>query len=213
MEMMSPAEQMRALDIVQEGEPCYPRSRARSICPRRPRTRAASWPSSSAPWSESGRYITSPKAWAWPRRRSVSAGPRRSSDAGRGDRSRCSTLGSATSRPRPDEQYEGCLSFFDVRGMVPRPLAIEVEHQDIDGNDPDHGVRTWHGQARVPRGGPLVRDALPGPDEAGCRADPGIQVQGNGAALDVSGMTVARALCPRGSQRAGRPRGRLLVIP
>ena len=32
-----------------------------------------------------------------------------------------------------DDQYEGCLSFFDVRGMVPRPLAIEVEHQDIDG--------------------------------------------------------------------------------
>ena len=32
-----------------------------------------------------------------------------------------------------DEQYEGCLSFFGVRGMVPRPLAIEVEHQDIDG--------------------------------------------------------------------------------
>jgi peptide deformylase len=31
------------------------------------------------------------------------------------------------------DQYEGCLSFFDVRGMVPRPLAIEVEHQDIDG--------------------------------------------------------------------------------
>ena len=32
-----------------------------------------------------------------------------------------------------DEQYEGCLSFFDVRGMVPRPLAIHVEHQDVDG--------------------------------------------------------------------------------
>jgi peptide deformylase len=32
-----------------------------------------------------------------------------------------------------DEQYEGCLSFFAVRGMVPRPLAIEVEHQDVDG--------------------------------------------------------------------------------
>lgn len=32
-----------------------------------------------------------------------------------------------------DEQYEGCLSFFDVRGKVPRPLAISVEHQDIDG--------------------------------------------------------------------------------
>ena len=26
-----------------------------------------------------------------------------------------------------DEQYEGCLSFFDVRGMVARPLWIEVE--------------------------------------------------------------------------------------
>ncbi|WP_240051759.1 peptide deformylase [Pseudonocardia sp. EV170527-09] len=32
-----------------------------------------------------------------------------------------------------DEQYEGCLSFFDVRGMVPRPRSIEVEHQDVDG--------------------------------------------------------------------------------
>jgi peptide deformylase len=32
-----------------------------------------------------------------------------------------------------DEQYEGCLSFFDVRGMVPRPLEIEVEHQTPDG--------------------------------------------------------------------------------
>ena len=32
-----------------------------------------------------------------------------------------------------DEQYEGCLSFFDVRGKVPRPLAIEVEHQEVDG--------------------------------------------------------------------------------
>ena len=32
-----------------------------------------------------------------------------------------------------DEQYEGCLSFFDVRGKVPRPLSIEVEHTDIDG--------------------------------------------------------------------------------
>jgi len=32
-----------------------------------------------------------------------------------------------------DEQYEGCWSFFDVRGRVPRPLAIHVEHQGIDG--------------------------------------------------------------------------------
>lgn len=32
-----------------------------------------------------------------------------------------------------DEQYEGCLSFFDVRGVVPRPLRIDVEHTTLDG--------------------------------------------------------------------------------
>ncbi|MGY2148855.1 peptide deformylase [Nocardia gipuzkoensis] len=32
-----------------------------------------------------------------------------------------------------DEQYEGCLSFFDVRGKVPRPLRIEVETTSYSG--------------------------------------------------------------------------------
>lgn len=32
-----------------------------------------------------------------------------------------------------DEQYEGCLSFFDVRGLVPRPLHIEVACTRLDG--------------------------------------------------------------------------------
>ena len=32
-----------------------------------------------------------------------------------------------------DEQYEGCLSFFDVRGLVPRPLTITVETTSLDG--------------------------------------------------------------------------------
>lgn len=32
-----------------------------------------------------------------------------------------------------DEQYEGCLSFFDVRGLVPRPLRLGVEHADLTG--------------------------------------------------------------------------------
>src|SRR5215472_4006833 len=27
-----------------------------------------------------------------------------------------------------DEQFEGCLSFFDVRGLVPRALHIDVEY-------------------------------------------------------------------------------------
>jgi peptide deformylase len=32
-----------------------------------------------------------------------------------------------------DEQHEGCLSFFDVRGIVPRPLQIEVACASPDG--------------------------------------------------------------------------------
>jgi peptide deformylase len=32
-----------------------------------------------------------------------------------------------------DEQYEGCLSFFDVRGLVTRSLRIEIEHIRLDG--------------------------------------------------------------------------------
>ncbi|MGW2370192.1 peptide deformylase [Streptomyces sp. NPDC001667] len=34
-----------------------------------------------------------------------------------------------------DGQYEGCLSFFDVRGMVPRPLTITVITTALDGNE------------------------------------------------------------------------------
>ncbi|MGC5019062.1 peptide deformylase [Micromonospora sp. DT47] len=33
-----------------------------------------------------------------------------------------------------DEQYEGCLSFADHRGLVPRPLRIDVEHARWDGS-------------------------------------------------------------------------------
>ncbi|MFI1863596.1 peptide deformylase [Streptomyces jumonjinensis] len=32
-----------------------------------------------------------------------------------------------------DEQYEGCLSFFDVRGLVPCPLKITVETAALNG--------------------------------------------------------------------------------
>lgn len=35
--------------------------------------------------------------------------------------------------PDTDEQYEGCLSFFDQRGLVARPLRIEVAHARYDG--------------------------------------------------------------------------------
>jgi hypothetical protein len=33
----------------------------------------------------------------------------------------------------PGEQYESCLSFFDVRGLAPRSPTPEVEHQEADG--------------------------------------------------------------------------------
>ncbi|MFF0277481.1 peptide deformylase [Streptomyces sp. NPDC004330] len=46
-----------------------------------------------------------------------------------------------------DEQYEGCLSFFDVRGMVPRPMSISVEHTDIDGQQ--HITIFERGHARL----------------------------------------------------------------
>ncbi|WP_428962923.1 peptide deformylase [Micromonospora fluostatini] len=36
--------------------------------------------------------------------------------------------------PDTDEQYEGCLSFFDHRGLVPRPLRLDVEHARWDGS-------------------------------------------------------------------------------
>jgi peptide deformylase len=46
-----------------------------------------------------------------------------------------------------DEQYEGCLSFFDVRGKVRRPLAIEVVYHNIDGTS---RIRTFErGTARL----------------------------------------------------------------
>jgi peptide deformylase len=46
-----------------------------------------------------------------------------------------------------DEQYEGCLSFFDVRGVVNRPLTLYVEHQDIEGQR--HITRFDRGTARL----------------------------------------------------------------
>jgi peptide deformylase len=46
-----------------------------------------------------------------------------------------------------DEQYEGCLSFFDVRGTVRRPLRIDVEHTALDG---DTRITTFeHAAARL----------------------------------------------------------------
>jgi peptide deformylase len=48
---------------------------------------------------------------------------------------------------RTDEQYEGCWSFFDVRGKVPRPLSLDVEYSDLDGGR--HVLRVENALARL----------------------------------------------------------------
>lgn len=89
-----------------------------------------------------------------------------------------------------DEQYEGCLSFFDVRGMVPRPLAIEVEHQDADGT-----VRIMafeHGMARLVAheidhlNGMLYRERM----RAGVEPIPVAQYKGTGQKWSYQGATL-----------------------
>lgn len=64
-----------------------------------------------------------------------------------------------------DEQYEGCLSFFDVRCLVRRPLTLHVEHQDVTGH---HRITIFErGVARLVAHeidhlqGVLCRDHLP----------------------------------------------------
>ena len=37
-----------------------------------------------------------------------------------------------------DEKYEGCLSFFDVRVPVPRPLAVRIQLSTFDGRQSEH---------------------------------------------------------------------------
>jgi peptide deformylase len=51
------------------------------------------------------------------------------------------------SSERTDEQYEGCLSMFDVRGLVPRSLWIEVAYEDFNGRP--RAIRLERGAARL----------------------------------------------------------------
>lgn len=64
-----------------------------------------------------------------------------------------------------DQQYEGCLSFFDVRCRIPRPLVIHVEHQDLDGTKRitvfDRGIARLVAHEIDHLHGTLCRDHLP----------------------------------------------------
>lgn len=68
-----------------------------------------------------------------------------------------------------DDQYEGCLSFFDVRGMVPRPLTICVEHVDIDGTvrltQFERGMSRLIGHEIDHLNGMLYKERMPGDRE------------------------------------------------
>lgn len=46
-----------------------------------------------------------------------------------------------------DRKAEGCLSFFDVRGEVPRPLSISVSTLRLDGST--EVIHLHHGRARL----------------------------------------------------------------
>jgi peptide deformylase len=64
-----------------------------------------------------------------------------------------------------DEQYEGCLSFFDVRCLVPRPLVLHVEHTDLIGDKKitifDRGLARLVAHEIDHLHGTLCRDHLP----------------------------------------------------
>jgi peptide deformylase len=71
-----------------------------------------------------------------------------------------------------DEKYEGCLSFFDVRVPVPRPLAIRIQLRTLDGQRVKHAYD--RGLARLVLheidhlDGTLARDRI----RPGCRPIP-----------------------------------------
>lgn len=132
--MLSPAEQMRALDIVQEGEPVLSEVARPFDLPAE---------------AEDARRVVAQLVSTLER-----VGQVHNFTKGMGLAAPQINIGRAAAviqtpdeelitllNPRicdqsaaVDERYEGCLSFFEVRGMVPRPLAIEVEHQDTEGN-------------------------------------------------------------------------------
>ena len=134
VKMLSPAEQMRALDIVQEGEPVLSEVARPFDLPAE---------------AEDARRVVAQLVSTLER-----VGQVHNFTKGMGLAAPQINIGRAAAviqtpdgelitllNPRicdqsaqMDEQYEGCLSFFEVRGMVPRPLAIEVEHQDTEGN-------------------------------------------------------------------------------
>ncbi|HEY8471521.1 MAG TPA: peptide deformylase [Natronosporangium sp.] len=133
MEPLSPSQQMRSLGIVQEGDPILTKASRRFDLPheaeeaRRVIAQLASTVERVSPVHTfaKGMGLAAPQIGIdraaavvrTPDGASITLLNPRIVDEGSGEH----------------EHYEGCLSFFDVRGLVPRPSAIEVEHQDLEG--------------------------------------------------------------------------------
>ncbi len=131
--------QLRDLGIRQEGDPVLRQECEPFDLPRERAEATALWERSAATSTGSSRSTRSPKAWASPRRRSASPGamsimrpPNGAADI--------ALINSTVpwQSEEQDEKYEGCLSFFDVRVPVPRPLAIRVQLSTFDGQRVEH---------------------------------------------------------------------------
>jgi peptide deformylase len=133
METMTPAERMRSLDIVQEGNPVLSQVARRFDLPAEAEDarRVVAQLVSTLERVGQVHYFAKGMGLAAPQ---INIG-RAAAVVRTMDGETLTLLNPriCDESAQTDEQYEGCLSFFDVRGMVPRPLAIEVEHQDIDG--------------------------------------------------------------------------------
>ncbi|GAA1311745.1 peptide deformylase [Saccharothrix xinjiangensis] len=88
-----------------------------------------------------------------------------------------------------DEQYEGCLSFFDVRCLIPRPMQIHVEHTDITGKKKitvfDRGMARLVAHEVDHLHGTLCHDHLP----EGRHPIPIEQYRGTGQTWNYSGSS------------------------
>ncbi|MGW2181584.1 peptide deformylase [Streptomyces sp. NPDC001732] len=96
-----------------------------------------------------------------------------------------------------DEQFEGCLSFLDIRGEVPRPRMPGVRHQDFDGRGQTASFSD--GLAR------LVAHEVDHPDRVPyvARGPAGVGAGGPGRGLDVAQGVPGAAAEQVGGERLG----------
>jgi peptide deformylase len=123
---------MAAIGIIQEGELIFRQAATPFDLPAKPKTPAALSPNSTPPSNVQPKSTTSQGMGV----AAPQIGIDRAAAVIRIPDGRTSTLLNPTvieESVATDEQYEGCWSFFDVRGKAPRSLVLHVEHQAVDG--------------------------------------------------------------------------------